>query len=77
MAAELKDFRGKITVETYCVLEAEHRVTGDDQSAIVRVVLHEWAMKKLEIAKVMDSLLRSEGLPGMGDGAGGNRREQG
>jgi len=38
MAADLKDFRGKITVETYCVLEAEHRVTGDDQSAIVRAI---------------------------------------
>jgi hypothetical protein len=64
VAADLKDFRGKITVETYCVLEAEHRVTGDDQSAIVRVILHEWAMKKLEIAKVTAALIRSEGTSG-------------
>ena len=64
MACELKDFRGKITIEAYCVLEAEHRVTGEDQSAIVRKILHDWAVQKLRVAKVTDTLLRGEGTSG-------------
>lgn len=75
MAAELKDFRGKITVETHCVLEAENRVSGEDKSEIVRKILHEWAMQKLHVAKVTDCLLRSEGLAGIADGGSGNLRE--
>ena len=75
MAAELKDFRGKITVEAYCQLEAEHRVSGADQSAIVRDILHEWAIQKIRTATITDSLLRSEGLPGIAGGVGGNMRE--
>jgi len=76
MASELKDFRGKITVETYCWLEAEHRATGEDQSAIARKVLHDVAIQKLEVAKVMDALLRSEGEPGIAEGIPGNRGER-
>jgi hypothetical protein len=76
MSAELKDLRGRITVETHCVLEAEHRVSGEDRAEIVRRVLHEWAMQKLEAAKVADGLLRSEGLPGIAGGVAGNRREK-
>jgi len=52
MAADLKDFRGKVTIETHCALEAENRVSGEDKSVIARRVLHEWALKRLEIAKV-------------------------
>ena len=75
MSAELKDFRGKITVETNCVLEAENRVSGRDKSEIAREILHEWAMQKLHVARVTDALLRSEGLGGIAEGAQGNRRE--
>lgn len=64
MSTELKDFRGKITVEAYCQLEAEHRVSGEDQSAIVRKILHDWAIQKLRIAKIAEQLLRSEGTSG-------------
>lgn len=77
MAAELKDFRGKITVEAYCVLEAEHRVSGEDQSAIVRKILHDWAVQKLHVAKITDELLRSEGEPGITEGTSGNNGEGG
>ena len=80
MAGELKDFRGKITVEAHCVLEAENRVSGDDKSEIVRKILHEWALQRLQVAKITDSLLRSEGEPGIGresEGIAGNRREDG
>lgn len=72
---DLKDFRGKITVETHCVLEAENRVTGEDKSEIVRNILHEWAVKKLHCAKITDALLRSEGMPGIAEGGLGNRGE--
>lgn len=77
MSAELKDFRGKITIETHCVLEADNRVTGEDKSEIVRKILHEWAIKKLQCAKITDSLLRSEGMPGIAEGESGNRGEDG
>lgn len=76
MSADLKDFRGKITVETYCQLEAEHRVSGEDQSAIARKILHEWAVQKLHVARVADALLRSEGEPGIAEGASGKMRER-
>lgn len=72
MAAELKDFRGKVTIETHCVLEAENRVTGEDKSEIVRRILHEWAIKKLEVAKVTAALLASEGIVG-NRGEGGDK----
>ena len=32
MSQPLRDFRGKVTVETDVALEAEHRVTGRDKS---------------------------------------------
>lgn len=57
-----KDFRGKITPETWCVIEAEHRQTGEDHSAIVREVLHGWASKKILIAKVTSRLMEAEGI---------------
>lgn len=75
MAAELKDFRGKITIEAHCVLEAENRVSGEDKSEIVRKILHEWALQKLHVAKLTDALLRSEGEPGIAGGVGGSQRE--
>lgn len=77
MSADLKDFRGKITIEAHCVLEAENRVTGEDKSEIVRKILHEWAIQKINAAKVTDALLRSEGGPGILSGVSGNLGEDG
>lgn len=64
MAAELKDFRGKITPETWCAVEAEHRTSGRDHSEIVRDVLHGWASRKVDEAKVLARLLEHEGING-------------
>lgn len=72
MSSELIDARLKVTVETDCVLEAEHRVTGDDKSVIARKILHEWALQKMRTAKITDALLRSKGEPGIADGIAGN-----
>ena len=77
MSADLKDFRGKITVETHCVLEAVNRVTGEDKSEIVRKILHEWATEQMNRAKITDALLRSEGMPGIAEGGTGKIREDG
>lgn len=75
MSAPLKDFRGKITAETDCVLEAINRVSGRDRAEIVREILHEWATERLHEHSVLDRLLRAEGLAGASEGVTGNRRE--
>ena len=75
MSAELKDFRGKITAETDCVLEAEARSSGKERQEVVREILHTWALQRIHSATVMHNLLRAEGLPGIGEGVSGNRRE--
>jgi hypothetical protein len=71
MAAPLKDFRGKITAEADCVLEAMNRVSGKDRSEIVRDILHDWALSKIDEHKVMGKLLRAEGLAGEDEGIAG------
>jgi len=75
MSAELKDFRGKITPETDAVLEAINRTTGRDKSEIAREVLHKWASEQIEVAMVLDRLMRAEGLPGIVSGVAGKIRE--
>lgn len=82
MSVELKDFRGKITVEADCVLEAINRVTGRDRSEIAREVLHRWALEEIDKHSVLAKLLRSEGLlresegsPAAREGIAGSRRE--
>lgn len=75
MAAPLKDFRGKITAEADCVLEAMNRTSGKDRSEIVRDILHAWALTKLDEHIVLQKLLRAEGLAGADEGITGNRRE--
>lgn len=75
MGIELKDFRGRITPETACVLEAKARSTGRDQQEILRDVMHAWAEEEIHAASVMDQLLRAEGLRGIEGGIAGKTRE--
>lgn len=75
MSIELKDFRGRITPETYCALEAISRANGKDHQEIVRAVMHEWALKQIHAASVMQGLLMAEGLSGTAAGIAGNVRE--
>lgn len=77
MAAPLKDFRGKITAEADCVLEAMNRVSGCDRSEIVRDILHQWAEDKLREHSILQRLLKAEGLVGESEGTARNRRERG
>lgn len=74
MSAPLKDFRGKITAEADCVLEAINRVTGKDKSEIVREILHDWALERIDQHSVLTRLLTSEGLLAADEGIAGNRR---
>jgi len=64
MSLDLRDFRGKITALTWCYLEAEHRVSGQDQSEIVREIMHEWAELKHRAAIEAQKLLEAEGISG-------------
>ena len=75
MAELLKDFRGKITIETDCALEAEARSTGRDKAEIVRDVLSAWANQKIHAARLLDRLLKAEGEPGIVEGSSGRMRE--
>lgn len=75
MSIELKDFRAKITLETDAVLEAINRTTGKDRSEIARDILHEWALKQIDMAIVLDRMLKAEGMPGIVSGVSGNARE--
>lgn len=71
--ADLRDFRGKITPETGCVLDAISRVTGRDRSEVVREVLHRWALEEIEKQTVLAGLLDAEGLTA---GPRGNLRDR-
>lgn len=68
MAAELRDFRGKITDETYLALQADSRAFERDMADIAREVLHEWAIKKLHAAKILYTLAREQGFTGASKG---------
>ena len=70
--ADLVDFRGRITDETNQVLEAVSRSRGRDKSEIVRDVLHEWALTKINEAMLIQRLTRSEGTVTAFTGGKGN-----
>lgn len=75
MACELKDFRGKITLESDCALEAESRASGKERQEIVREILHDWAVRRIDGASVLHRLLLAEGLSGIAEGVAGSRGE--
>jgi hypothetical protein len=75
MAAELRDLRAKVTVETDAVLDAISRVTGRDRSEIVRDWLHEKAAEHIEILTVLHARLKAEGIAVASEGASGSGGE--
>lgn len=66
---DLQDLRAKITRRTHAMLLAERAASGDEISEIVRVVLDQWAAKKIHAASVVASVLRGEGYLGESQGA--------
>ena len=64
VSADLKDFRGKLTPLAWCWLEAEHRISGKDQSEIVRDLVHEWALERANASIEAHRLMEAEGITG-------------
>lgn len=69
---DLRDLRAKVTVEADAALDAVAQVTGKDRAEIVREVMHEWATRQIDVARLLLRRLTVEGLPGSGDGAKGS-----
>lgn len=72
MSAELRDFRGKITVEADIALESMAQAFKRDKSDIAREVLHNWALRKIMEANVMARRMRAEGIAGSEEGSSGD-----
>lgn len=68
MAADLIDFRLKITAETACVLAAQARAQGVEKPELGRDVLHEWALRHIESASLLVNCLRAKGLSSAAEG---------
>ncbi len=76
MSEELKDFRGKITAETFLALEAEALAFDRDKADILREIMHAWALKKNHEHTVWARLARAEGFSGAGEGNRGSGRSK-
>lgn len=72
MSSELRDFRGKITVEADIALESMAQAFKRDKSDIAREVLHNWALRKIMEANVMARRMRAEGISGDVEGVSGS-----
>lgn len=70
MSADLIDFRGKITAETYAWLDAESRTTGRPKQEILRDAIHQIALEKIHAAKVLTALAPAEGISRASRGRG-------
>lgn len=62
MSRELRDFRGKITVEADIALESVAQAFRREKSDVAREVLHNWARKKLMEANVLARRAKTEGV---------------
>ncbi len=65
VSLDLHDLRTKITAQAHAWLDAQHRVSGEEISAIVRGIVELHVEKQIEVARVADALMRREGLPGI------------
>ena len=64
MSIPLIDLRGKITHSTDAVLTAMNLGSGKDRSEIVREVLHEWALSKINEASLINKQVSVAGIAG-------------
>lgn len=62
MAADLRELRARITIETDAVLDAMAAVLDKERAEIVRDVLHKWAEQQVAIATLTHKRLRAEGV---------------
>lgn len=75
MSAELYDLRAKVTVETHCALAAHSRANDVEVSEVVRDVLHQWALRQIHGARMLQLCLKAKGVSGTVAGTSGNRGE--
>lgn len=68
MAVELFDLRAKVTPEAHCALAAHSRAHDIDKSELVRDILHEWALKQMHGASMLQSCLKAQGLTAAAEG---------
>lgn len=62
--SELIDLRAKITPETDKYLDAISKATGEDRAVIVRHLLHEIAIRKIDEIRIAYAQLKSKGMTG-------------
>lgn len=72
MAAELRDYRGRISVLADIAIEAKAKATGRERQEIVREILDTWAEQEVHAASVLHAALLAEGLSGSESGISGH-----
>lgn len=75
MAAELYDFRGKLTTEGHCAIAAYARAHDIDKSEVVRDIVHRWALAQIHSATLLTNCLRAKGVTGAVEGTAGKSGE--
>lgn len=71
MAAELRDYRGRISVLADVVIDAKAKASGKERQELVREILDAWAEQEVHGASLLHAGLIAEGLPGIDSGVSG------
>lgn len=71
MSLELIDARIKITKESDVAVEAHSQAHGIDRSEIMRDVIHEWSLRQIKAASLIQRGMAREGLSGADEGTQG------
>ncbi len=71
MAAELRDYRGRISVLADITIDAEAKATGRERQEIVRDILDAWARERVHALSLLQASLAAEGMPGIASGVSG------
>ena len=71
MAAELRDYRGRISVLADIAIDAKAKATGRERQEIVREILDVWAEREVHAASLLHAALKAEGMSGSVCGVSG------